>query len=167
MIVMGQAAVTKEQPSSSLLLSNVASILIVGLVYHTLLAHLIQLPPGILPWLSDHGVHTVVPVFTLGWWLAYERRAVPYSAVLQTLPWPLVYSVYVLVRAKVLGGNFYPYPFLDLNALGWPKFMANVVGLGVGFATMGSILVAINRAIWKEDNKKVASSKENKDSKTD
>lgn len=39
----------------------------------------------------------------------------------------------------------YPYPFLDVDQLGWPKVMANSAGVLALFVVAGLVLVALDR----------------------
>jgi hypothetical protein len=119
-------------------------ILIVGVVYHTLLAHLYN-PEG-LRWWTDFGFHTAIPVITALYWLAFApKRPLPWMAALRWLWWPLVYCLYAMLRG--LGTGEYPYPFLDLNDLTLARTAVNVVGLSVGFFLGGLGIIGIARLL--------------------
>ncbi|GHD98593.1 hypothetical protein U879_12390 [Defluviimonas sp. 20V17] len=119
-------------------------ILVVGAVYHAVLAALWQ-PKG-LAWWADQGLHTAVPVLVLLWWLwlADKRGLRPRHATLWLI-WPLVYCAYALTRGAFSG--FYPYPFLDVARLGPAMVALNVAGLIVAFALGGLALVALARRL--------------------
>ena len=132
--------------SAPLLLTMVTSILIVGLVYHAILSHLL-IHLTTLSVIGDQGVHTVTPFLCLVWWCKYEDRRLTYwPTVLYTLPWPLLYAIYVLARAVLLD-DIYPYPFLNWEKLGSTMLALNVVGLGVFFLMMSSFLVRVNHQL--------------------
>lgn len=127
-------------------LALVAAILGVGIVYHIALKHLRTLKPGAEK-ISDEGVHTVVPLMTLGWWMLFEKRPVDtWHGAQACLVWPLTYSFYILVRAHLFGG-FYPYPFLNLVEIGSTQFAINVAGLAIVFAGLGVTLLEMKRGI--------------------
>jgi hypothetical protein len=120
----------------------VLSILMVGLVYHALLASL-WAPEG-LAWWTDQMLHTATPVLTLAWWLGFGDRTVKLRDLPVWLVWPALYAVYALTRGTVTG--FWPYPFLDADTLGWPQVALNVAGLVLAFAALGLGLIALARA---------------------
>jgi len=118
------------------------AILIVGIVYHLLLRK-VWSPQG-AQLLADVLLHYVVPGGTLLHWLAYrhpERLAA--RAVLAWCLYPLAYVVYALARGEVLGA--YPYPFIDVTALGYRQVLVNAVGLMLGFIGLGFIVLALSR----------------------
>ena len=133
-------------PRISLALAS--AILGVGLVYHVALKHLLHLPPG-LPTISDQGVHTVIPIMTLFWWIAFEQQqqTLPFSAAVSSVVWPLVYCLYILARANLSEQVFYPYPFLNLAEIGNAQFVVNVVCLGGVFAGLGALLLLLQRSV--------------------
>ena len=114
----------------------------VGLVYHTVLAHLLDLSG--LDLLADHGVHTIVPILTLLWWLflAPKPKVSGMDPLLWTL-WPLLYCGYILIRAS--GSGFYPYPFLNVTELGGSNVAFNVVILVGVFIVVGLALAFLER----------------------
>lgn len=120
----------------------VLSILMVGLVYHALLASL-WAPEG-LAWWTDQMLHTATPVLTLAWWLGFGDRTVKLRDLPVWLVWPALYAVYALTRGTVTG--FWPYPFLDADTLGWPQVALNVAGMVLAFAALGLGLIALARA---------------------
>ena len=57
------------QIRARIVLAVVIAIAGVGLIYHAALAHLVSLSG--LDLLADHGVHTIVPILSVLWWLAW------------------------------------------------------------------------------------------------
>ncbi|WP_231388534.1 Pr6Pr family membrane protein [Pseudooceanicola algae] len=117
-------------------------IAITGLVYHVLLARPLT---GLAFW-ADLGLHSVVPVLTLLWWLAFapKARLSPGSA-LTWLAWPLIYILYVLARGHADGK--YPYFFLDPMDVGWDGVTIWSGIIGLAFFVAGLVLVAIARML--------------------
>jgi|GEM_PF-594435 len=114
----------------------------VGILYHALLAHLWN-PTGLI-WLADQGVHTVMPLLAFLWWILFrDARVIQWRVALLGIIWPLVYSGYALIRAEFT--NFYPYPFLNLENLGWSKLVQNIAMLTLTFFIIGLFLSLISR----------------------
>ncbi len=120
------------------------SIIIVGVVYHLLLADSYN-PQGVA-WLTDTMFHTVLPIgFVLAW-----TRLVPRGAVrLADAPWwgsyMLGYAAYIIVRGEIAGN--YPYFFIDVAALGYPVALRNAALLGIAFVALSAGLVGLNRIV--------------------
>ncbi len=117
------------------------SIAAVGIVYHLLLARLWN-PQG-LAWWADLGLHTGVPLAYGLWWLALAPKEVATRDLPGWLIWPAVYCVYALTRGALTG--FWPYPFLDAGALGWPRVTLNIAGLLAAFALGGWAILTLAR----------------------
>lgn len=141
LLVMAWIASGRSLPAR-LLLCVVLSITCVGLIYHLLLAHLNPLQGLALA--ADHGVHTVVPLLTVAWWLLWgEKPALRWSDSLLWVTWPLTYCAYALARAEFSG--FYPYPFLDLSELGPAQLVVNLVSMTLAFAVVGLTLIGLGK----------------------
>lgn len=125
-------------------LAVIVSIACVGILYHALLAHLVELSG--LDLLADHGVHTIVPILSVVWWLVWaEKPHLSWSDPFLWVAWPLAYSAYALVRASFSG--FYPYPFIDLPTLGVAGLAANMVGLVFGFVVIGGLIAGLGHLL--------------------
>ena len=122
----------------------VIAIVIVGIIYHLLLAHLVDFT-GLAFW-ADHGVHTVVPALSLVWWLfLVSKPAFQWSDLGLWVQWPIAYCTYILIRASFSG--FYPYPFLNLPELGWNGLAVSIAGLLVSFIVAGLVITAVGRVV--------------------
>ena len=119
----------------------VVSIVMVGVVYHLLLARLWN-PVG-AAWWADQGLHSVVPVAVCIWWWGFADKRVGWRDLPLWLIWPAVYCGYALVRGYLTG--FWPYPFLDGDALGMARLGVNFLGLLAGFAALGAGVVGVAR----------------------
>ena len=121
-------------------------IFIVMLVYHFLLAG-IWAPVGLFK-LADVGLHYAVPLIYLMWWASMSRsETLKLSAINAMMVPPLVYIIYVLVRGQLTG--LYPYPFIDVGALGFQRVIVNALGLYAVTAVMMALFIAIDRALVK------------------
>lgn len=119
-------------------------IAIVGVVYHLLLAALSD-PVG-LAWWADQGLHSAVPVLAVLWWVGFAPKpGLGWHHAVLWLGWPLAYSVYALGRGALDGR--YPYPFLDVAALGYGGVALNALGMTAGFLAAGLAVVALSRRL--------------------
>jgi hypothetical protein len=121
-----------------------ASMLIVGLVYNLVLRSLWQ-PTG---WqrIADELLHVVMPLLGLGfWWLATAGHQVGARRLITWLLYPLGYLAYALARGAIDGR--YPYPFLQVATLGYPRVLINAAGVACIFALAGGVMFAIAR--WR------------------
>ncbi|MGH1369631.1 MAG: Pr6Pr family membrane protein [Maritimibacter sp.] len=126
------------------LMSMTLWIAIVGVVYHTLLAHLYAFTG--LDWWTDFSLHTAAPILTALWWLALAPKSgLQFRHAPIALIWPLLYVLYALIRGQFTGT--YPYPFIDVSALGWPGVAMNSIGLTVTFALGGLCFVGVGKLI--------------------
>ena len=137
-------AATRRYLSVGWLAALTLWILIVGIVYHTLLAHL-ENPQGLGFW-TDQGLHTFAPAAMALWWLAFAPKAgLRWGHAAVWLAWPLIYVIYALVRGALDGT--YPYPFVDVSELGYQGVLINAIGLCAAFYVSGLALVALGRAM--------------------
>ena len=120
------------------------AILMVGLAYYFLLRK-IWSPQG-AQLLADVLLHYVVPVGALCHWLVY-RHSEPLArwAPLGWCLYPLAYLVYALTRGALLSS--YPYPFIDVTALGYQQVLINAAGLLVAFLTLGFAIHGLARFV--------------------
>lgn len=131
-------------PAPRWLTAATLAILLVGIVYHLLLAQ--DLAPGTPRWIADQGVHSLMPAAALGWWLAFVPKAgLGVRDLAAFMAWPVLYGVYSLARGAAEG--WYPYFFIEVPRLGYPQVLLNIAGLGLGFAAGGLLLVALGRRL--------------------
>jgi len=120
------------------------AIVLVGIGYHLLLREVWD-PQG---WqrVADDLLHYAVPIAALLHWLVFPpRERLPATAPLRWLAYPLAYFAWALARGAWLGT--YPYPFVDVAALGYGRVVVNAAGLSVAFLAVGSLLrwIAVRR----------------------
>lgn len=118
------------------------AILLVGIVYHFVLRH-VWSPQG-AQWVADALLHYVVPAGALLHWLAYrEAGRIGWPAPLAWCIYPAAYFAYALARGAILGS--YPYSFVNAATLGYPRVLANALGLLAGFLILGYAVVGVAR----------------------
>ena len=121
-------------------------IAVVGVTYHTLL-HATWAPEG-LQWVANITLHYVVPILYLIDWLAFVRHGdLGWRAALPWLAFPLIYAVWTLIHGATTG--WYPYPFADVDALGYGRTLVNLAAFVAAFLGLGLILIAIDRGIGR------------------
>ena len=117
-------------------------IIVVGLVYQIALRHLWK-PTG-LQMIVDELLHTIIPTLTIIYWFLYEQKAeLKWKMIPKFLLYPLFYLAYILVRGKLSG--FYPYPFINVTALGWSQTLINILVLFGVFLVLSSFFIGIGK----------------------
>ena len=118
------------------------SIAMVGLGYEFLLRHLVRFEGW--PLLANLLVHDATPaLFVVYWFCFVPKGTLEWRIPFRWLLYPAIYLPWALAYGAASGG--YPYPFIDAAQLGYPRALLNSVGLFAAFATMGWVLVAIDR----------------------
>lgn len=130
--------------STRIIKAATIAIVCVGLIYHALLAHLVSLS-GLDLW-ADHGTHTFVPLLSGLWWIFLAPKpALRFGDLILWVAWPVIYCIYILMRASYSG--FYPYPFLNVPEIGWNGVITGAAGLLVGFVIAGFLLTLAGRLV--------------------
>jgi hypothetical protein len=88
-------------------------------------------------------LHYVVPPAYVGFWLLFvpKGQLKPHH-IAAWLIFPVAYVAYSLVRGAVTG--WYPYPFLDVAAVGYASVLSTVALMILGFSLVAALLVAID-----------------------
>ena len=142
LLVAVSALLTALQPDVDTLLRPVlrltalVAISVTGVVYHAVLAGLVEMSPAAA--FANLLVHTVVPVMAVLGWAAFgprgrtSRRVVGLSVV-----FPVAWVTVTLVRGPLVGG-FWPYPFVDVDELGWGQVLLNCGAVAVLFVGLAA-----------------------------
>lgn len=142
LLLMPDSALGRYFSRPGVLAALALYIIFVGLGYNLLLRN--HAPFTGLHRLADEGLHTVVPLlFTLYWLLFAVKNGLQAKDSLLWLIYPLAYFVMAMVRGSLSG--FYPYPFLNVTVLGYPRVMANAVMLLAGLFLIAQGLIKIAR----------------------
>ena len=97
-------------------------ILVVGLVYNISLRGLTH-PVG-LDRVADELLHVASPLLFLCFWIFFVKKAgLDYKDAVKWLIYPLLYVLLIVVRGYII--NAYPYPFINVVNLGYPKALLN------------------------------------------
>jgi hypothetical protein len=107
----------------------------------------VALPPSssysALNLLCDRLLHIVVPLLTFVGWVAFGPRGyLRRGDVLPALAWPVLWLVATLGLAPVT--HWYPYPFLNVDDLGWPTVLVVCLVIAVLFLALAGL------ALWAD-----------------
>ncbi|VVO66794.1 hypothetical protein PS900_01089 [Pseudomonas fluorescens] len=118
------------------------SIAVVSLAYNLLLRHLWH-PEG-WQWLADELLHDIMPLLFLGyWWRCVPKGTLRVWHIALWVIYPLLYFAYALLRGHLLA--VYPYPFIDVDKLGYPQVFINAGGLLAGFVVIALLVIGLDR----------------------
>ena len=130
------------------------SIVIVSAIYNLMLRQLWQPQGWQIP--ADMTLHDVMPaLFLLHWWLAVPKAALRWRQVVVWQIYPAAYFAYVLTRGAVNG--WYPYPFLDVNALGYLSVLLDACAVLLVFIAVALLLVALGHWQARRVGRQIAS----------
>ena len=119
-------------------------ITIVGIVYNAILRFL-WAPQG-LQKIVDEGLHSLIPLLCIIHWLTWvPKKSLEWKDAFPWLAYPLIYFAYILIRGAV--SSLYPYPFVDVTALGYTKVVLNSLILSFGFLIVALLFVGIGKLI--------------------
>ena len=82
-------------------------------------------------------------LFTLFWWFYVPKGLLRVSHIGLWMLYPLLYFAYILLRGHLLG--VYPYPFVDVEKLGYWQTFINAGGILAGFVAVALGVVAVDR----------------------
>lgn len=109
-------------------------ILVVALIYHLLLRHITL--PGPIGWTANFLVHQLVPTTWIVCWAAFPPHgAIDRTAPLRWLLYPLAFGAWTLAHGAQSG--WYPYPFMNVEQLGYPAVLRNMAVIALLFAALG------------------------------
>jgi hypothetical protein len=98
--------------------------------------------------LVDELLHTIIPLCVIVFWYLYEQKStVKWSSIPNLLIFPFLYLVYSLIRGSLF--NYYPYPFINVQELGYGKVFVNSVIMLFVFAGISALFLWIGKRIQK------------------
>lgn len=118
-------------------------ILVVALIYNLVLRKLWQ--PHHLQEIVDEMLHVVNPVLFLFFWIFFvPKQSLKWSYAAIWLVYPVAYMIYTLIKGAVT--KFYPYPFIDITAIGLYNALRNGLLVLLTFYILSLLLIAIGKA---------------------
>ncbi|MCX2475433.1 Pr6Pr family membrane protein [Pedobacter sp. MC2016-05] len=133
-----------SQPSTQTAIT--VYIVVVGIIYNVLLRGLLS-PVG---WarVADELLHVVNPLIFLGFWMLFvNKQTLQYKAAFVWLLYPLAYIMFIVIRGYLI--NQYPYPFINVVDLGYPKALANAFGCLFLFWILSLLLIWVGKKLAK------------------
>jgi hypothetical protein len=128
--------------SNSVVTATALYITIVGLVYNTVLRGLVHLE-GLFT-LTNELTHAFNPLtFVIFWLFFVPKEKLGWAKAAKWLWFPLLYLVYVLIRGAIY--HFYPYPFLNVDKLGYQRVVINSLLMMVAFVAFDLLFFSLNR----------------------
>jgi hypothetical protein len=151
LLVAVSALLTALDPERDTLLRRVlrltalVAITVTGVVYHSVLAGLVELTGWAL--VTDVLLHTVVPLLAvLGWVLFGPRGRTTWRVVALSAVFPVLWLTVTLVRGPLVGG-FWPYPFVDVDELGWAQVLLNCGAVAVLLLGLAAVAHGADRLL--------------------
>ena len=127
------------------------SIMLTGLVAHFMLRNLF-VDMGSEAKAGLTLLHYVVPIMVVCDWIIFDEKGKtewkmpPFAAL-----FPIIYATVTLIAAQFsTAEDKYPYPFLNVDALGAGGVAVNIVLLAVAFLAVGYAGVALDRRLERE-----------------
>lgn len=127
---------------------------ITGLVFNFVLADIPETPqadgaPSPAMELATWLLHTATPLLAVLDWLFFdEHRRFGLRHAAAWLAYPAAYFVFALARGAITDSpERYPYPFIDLDALGAGGVTINVFIYAIAFYILGLVFVYVDRIL--------------------
>jgi len=124
-------------------------ITIVGIVYSLFLRSVWD-PAG---WqaVADHALHDAMPLAYLIYWVGFApKNGLTWRDPFKWLLYPVVYISYSLIRGAIV--SWYPYWFVDVTQLGYPKALTHTAFVFVAFAVFGFIYLGLAKLLSRTAN---------------
>ena len=137
---------------------GVLAILLTFLVFNFLLAGQPDRDPQANWRVASICFHVILPImYVFDWILFYEHKKVRWFYPLASVIFPLLYVVFVYIRAAILNFDpeapyIYPYFFLNLETQGVGGVAKWVVILFAGFIALGYIFYGIDKLIKSKND---------------
>lgn len=127
-------------------LQSLYGIIVTGIVYSTLLRGVVDLhgPAAV----TNALLHYVAPLLAaVGWLLFGPRPRIDDNTLVISLIWPALYMAYTFAHGAA--SHWYPYPFVDVDTLGYVTVLRNGVALNVLLVGIGALLMWLDRRLPK------------------
>lgn len=128
-------------------LDSLVGIIVTGIVFAAFLSGIVH-HQGAGTW-ANAGFHYLSPLMTVvGWLLFGPRPRIDWRSIGMAFAWPVAWLAYTLVHGASTG--WYPYPFLDVGALGYPKVLANMAVILAFAFLLAMVLKAIDARLPRQ-----------------
>ena len=132
----------REHWAGALRIAGIVMISVTGIVYHLLLAA--DNDPVGIAFVTDAGLHTVVPLVTvLGWIVVGPHRRFGPHILARAMVIPIAWLAYALVREAIVGEALYP--FMDVGELGGGQVALTLLAIALFATALGLVVLAGDR----------------------
>jgi hypothetical protein len=152
----GNSGLSRFFTKSTTITAITIYITIVGIVYNVILRSTWH-PEG-LQKIVDELLHSAIPVFFILFWLIFiPIEQLKWKNAFPWLIYPIVYMTYAIIHGAIT--KFYPYPFVNVNELGYNRALLNAGGVLLIIFFLSLALIAAGKLMKKFDDgkKKVVS----------
>ena len=126
-------------------------ITIVGIVYNVILRS--EWDPEGMQKVVDDLLHSVIPALFIIFWLIFVPiEQLKWKNAFPWLIYPVIYMAYAIIHGAVT--KFYPYPFVDVNMLGYNKALLNAGGVLLIIFLLSLALIGTGKIMKRFDDKK-------------
>ena len=126
-------------------------ITIVGIVYNVVLRSTWD-PQGMQK-VVDELLHSVIPALFIIFWLIFVPiEQLKWKNAFPWLIYPIIYMSYAIIFGAVT--EFYPYPFVDVNKLGYNKALINAGAVLLVIFLLSLALIGTGKLMYKFDDGK-------------
>jgi hypothetical protein len=126
-------------------------ITIVGITYNVILRNTWN-PQG-MQRIVDELLHLVIPIYFIVFWLIFVPiENLKWKDAIPWLIYPIVYMIYALILGAIT--KFYPYPFVDVNELGYNRSLLNTGLVLLVIFALSLALIATGKLVRKFDDGK-------------
>lgn len=126
-------------------LAALLGIIVTGVVYTVVLAPVHDPLPGAETFVNVV-FHYVIPLAMVAGWLAFgPRPRCDTRTLLWSLSFPVLWLAYTLVRGAIWG--WYPYPFVDVPAMGYARVALSCLAVVVLFAVVALLVGVADRRL--------------------
>jgi len=140
-----RALLRPGMPMPRLEAAGAVSIVMVGIIYHALLAS--RWNPQGLEWVADFTHHTLVPILFALYWLLRPHGQLKWIDAFALVISPLAYCPYALTRGAFDG--WYAYFFLDPRHMSVTQLATSIAGLSAVFLVCALLLIAVDKVLAK------------------
>jgi len=97
---------------------------------------------------TNIGSHYIIPIlFIVDWFITEWDVKYRWVYLAFWVIYPLCYLIFAVLHGTYIDSGNYLYPFLNLQSMGWSKFIVSVLVLVVVFLSLGSLYIGLNRII--------------------
>jgi hypothetical protein len=123
-------------------MTGLIGITVTFVVFHVALSRLLDLDGWFQA--ANQLEHTITPILTIVGWICFGPRGLTSRRiVLCSTIFPLLYFAFCLIRGP-LASHWYPYPFIDVQSLGYGPVLVNAVWVAILFIGASALATAFD-----------------------